>query len=266
MKKLFVLSILVICSFNSRVFACSCMKTVSFCETSSNNNDLLMSAQIIAKFNNGIKVKIFKRIRGGEQRDTVTIWDGTPDSCMGFPWISSKVESLGDLNDTIIVSVEKIESLRNTWDSIGEYRFQKGACFTYNLIVKNDTVEGLITKSPWYGMFINNEKIQYNQFVDNFKFNINNCGVVSIKDLKNDIGIDIYPNPSKNEINIEFSNTPNADLKISLHNLLGEKVMVNQISNPNGLKIFRNNLPAGIYFLKISSGENTVTKKIVFVD
>jgi hypothetical protein len=73
--------------------------------------------------------------------------------------------------------------------------------------------------------------------------------------------ISIHPNPFINEINIEIPENIK-EARIVILNALGETVAEQKaISYTN--KISLKKLPLGIYFVRISSNENTITKKII---
>lgn len=73
--------------------------------------------------------------------------------------------------------------------------------------------------------------------------------------------ISIYPNPATNSFTIQL---PQAQkFTVGLYNLIGQQV-VSYIETQNQLVIERNNLPAGLYFVRIDNGNATITKKIIF--
>jgi PKD repeat protein len=69
----------------------------------------------------------------------------------------------------------------------------------------------------------------------------------------------IYPNPSHGLINLEFSNISNLN-SIEFYNSLGQILIVEKIEKPSKIEV---NLPEGIYYIKIKSGQFTTFKKIV---
>ena len=71
--------------------------------------------------------------------------------------------------------------------------------------------------------------------------------------------VSIYPNPVKS--NTMFVKT-NRDLDVQIYDVLGKKVASKRISKTNN-KIDVSNLNKGIYLIKLSSGTETVTKKLV---
>lgn len=90
--------------------------------------------------------------------------------------------------------------------------------------------------------------VDESNFVDNFKRN-------SIK---------VYPNPSRDFINIEFDNKFNSSLLVEIYTINGTKVYKNSI-NGNSLndQINLSNLPNGIYLLSIKTKEKIEKIKIV---
>ena len=72
--------------------------------------------------------------------------------------------------------------------------------------------------------------------------------------------ISIYPNPAKNQFNLDFDSTQIDIDKIQIFNTLGEKVFeTNTISE----KITFGTIPSGMYFIKIISDTFEVTKKLM---
>lgn len=78
--------------------------------------------------------------------------------------------------------------------------------------------------------------------------------------------ISLYPNPSKGIYFIELSNVLKGTLNVSITNILGKEVFVQEFGNPNGYKninIDISDQPKGTYILKVSNGENAVTKRLI---
>lgn len=78
----------------------------------------------------------------------------------------------------------------------------------------------------------------------------------------------VYPNPSEDFIDIQYSLNSDIPLSIELVNFLGQKVKTvltrqNQQAGNYTLQIPISDLPAGTYFLIISSSNQTKTEKII---
>ena len=84
---------------------------------------------------------------------------------------------------------------------------------------------------------------------------------LSVNDSENiNLKINIYPNPAKNEFNLDFDASVFPINKIQIINTLGELIFeTNAISN----NIIFGTIPSGMYFVKIISEKFEVTKKLM---
>jgi dienelactone hydrolase len=88
------------------------------------------------------------------------------------------------------------------------------------------------------------------------------CTSNNLTQLEIDLGLKIFPNPATNKLLIETESIPANDLQISVYDLIGTHYdMKNSTSNPQSIDI--SNLPCGIYFIQLSTGNRSVTKKFV---
>ncbi len=82
---------------------------------------------------------------------------------------------------------------------------------------------------------------------------------------KNDI--EIFPNPSSDKLYIDFSNSPGSLKSINLVNCLGERIrkiqFINLSCETNIHTIDVNDIPSGIYLMKMEFGNELIIKKIV---
>lgn len=93
--------------------------------------------------------------------------------------------------------------------------------------------------------------------------NTSQCDLItSIGSLHNVFVVDIFPNPTADEVNIVLSNKINLSASIIIYNTFGEIIIQEKMST-NEKKLDISTLPNGLYFLKINSKENTITKKII---
>jgi len=103
--------------------------------------------------------------------------------------------------------------------------------------------------------------LQYDHFWDlgtYTSFSQSNCAVLSIQDSKID-QLKIYPNPAKNNIQIQNFNFNSGEIRI--FNVLGKQVIY-QTKNLNKT-IDISSLKSGIYIVKISSEGKSKTQKLV---
>lgn len=77
-------------------------------------------------------------------------------------------------------------------------------------------------------------------------------------------GFNIYPNPSNGNVNIELEGLGNIEKKIEVYNQVGQIVHEEKINNMiNNASIDLENFSNGIYFLKVSNGLQSETKKLI---
>jgi alpha/beta superfamily hydrolase len=89
-------------------------------------------------------------------------------------------------------------------------------------------------------------------------------GFVSINELiSNPVISSVYPNPSDNEMMIEFTNS-NTSHQIELFDVTGKLISYNETEQAT-FTIKKNTICSGLYFLKITTKTgNTTTQKIIF--
>lgn len=76
--------------------------------------------------------------------------------------------------------------------------------------------------------------------------------------------INVYPNPTKDKMFIEFSSQRFSAVMIELVNKFGTKVyQQTKPGNTNTIEINVNVYPNGFYFIKVYSNETVLTKKII---
>ncbi len=72
----------------------------------------------------------------------------------------------------------------------------------------------------------------------------------------------IFPSPAKNELTVLFNNILSGG-RLAIIDLSGRSVLVRTIGPGNSISFDISDLPAGIYFLKINSDENSSIRKVV---
>ena len=74
----------------------------------------------------------------------------------------------------------------------------------------------------------------------------------------------IYPNPTNDSFIFSLNDYTSQDYSIEVLNLIGETIQMHNFSNTaNNLNFSVENLPTGIYFVRATSGEKVMTKKVV---
>ena len=80
--------------------------------------------------------------------------------------------------------------------------------------------------------------------------------------------VNVYPNPTKDLLNIEFNSSDVNNISISILNNLSQQIVIDNENNFSGSykKSFNiNSLSKGVYTLKIEAGEKTINKKVVIL-
>jgi hypothetical protein len=79
----------------------------------------------------------------------------------------------------------------------------------------------------------------------------------------NEVGLNIYPNPVKNKLQIRLHNNFNIETKsIELFSLLGNRVLSKTFTD-SSVEIDTKKLPSGVYLLKCLIGGQLITKKVL---
>ena len=138
---------------------------------------------------------------------------------------------------------------------------------------------GTFTGAGVSGNIFNSAQAGVGQHVIEYEVsNVNNCvarkqvtvvveACVGVEEIYSDLSLDVYPNPFNNNLTIEWISGKNEQVNIAVRNILGQTVEALQIYAVPGLNKFliseQVDFNKGIYFVEISNGYNTVTKKVV---
>ncbi|NNE32728.1 MAG: T9SS type A sorting domain-containing protein [Winogradskyella sp.] len=86
-------------------------------------------------------------------------------------------------------------------------------------------------------------------------------GTLSLDDVSEDYGVNLYPNPAKEEVNVIFSNI--SILNFELFDILGRSVLEQELTDTNS-KIDVSLFSAGTYLVKMTTDRNQIiTKKLI---
>lgn len=113
-----------------------------------------------------------------------------------------------------------------------------------NLTVNNTVTSDYLSK---ISLDYNNTSFAINFIVINQSLTVSNVDTNNLR---------VYPNPTKDIVNIESITSIK---NIEIFNVLGKKI--NTLKNQNNINI--ENLPNGVYFLKIKNEDNIVIKQII---
>jgi len=79
-------------------------------------------------------------------------------------------------------------------------------------------------------------------------------------------GINIYPNPVHDYLNIQFLNEVFENANLRIFDMLGNVVFITTLKNQQTQQIDLSGLAEGMYYLRIESQAGSITKKIVKID
>jgi hypothetical protein len=92
-------------------------------------------------------------------------------------------------------------------------------------------------------------------------------GVSSVPEKKTETELSIFPNPTNDVVNINFSSTiPASALQLQITDVAGQRVYARAIKDvcyPYCTQVDVANLPKGIYFVQVVCGNSSSVKKLV---
>jgi len=96
--------------------------------------------------------------------------------------------------------------------------------------------------------------------------NINVAAAVGVEENSLVNGVNVYPNPMANNASVDFNLTAENTVSIVLVNTVGQLVQSENLGNMStGIHTYQldaSSLSNGLYFLNITVGNNTITKKV----
>lgn len=261
MKSISLISILLFL-YNTAI-SCSCMGLGSFCHSHS-YYAISASCVIVDTIPHGISMKVLHLFHGNENRDTINVFDlGGPYGLCNDSLTNTRAAYLGDIGDTMIISLHKIDSLKNNWDVIGDYRKEGFTCAEFKLRVENDTVKGLVSGNLPDCNYSNDclKKYPYDAFIEDFPQKRLSCeNWVSTNNPIKDRAFSFFPNPATKNVFVETSENG----EIAIFNNLGQTLDLIELSSGQ-TRISVAQLPAGIYFLEFQSQNHNdrIIKKLI---
>ena len=89
-----------------------------------------------------------------------------------------------------------------------------------------------------------------------------------IEKLANNVDLQLYPNPANNQITAKFTLTGNSNVTIDVTDLSGktlQEVIHGSLSGNQQITVNTQNLSSGMYFLRVTDGENVSVNKFTVV-
>lgn len=103
--------------------------------------------------------------------------------------------------------------------------------------------------------------------IGKYDYLINNACLTSIHDLSDNSSVKIFPNPFYSQTTVEI-NTFFQNSTFTLINSFGHTVKRLENVSGQSITLFRDNLPSGLYFLRLTKGDNNYfsTSRLVITD
>jgi hypothetical protein len=90
--------------------------------------------------------------------------------------------------------------------------------------------------------------------------------LTGIQNLENQNGILVYPNPFNSSSTIQL-NKPVNNAELNIYNMYGQKIKTTNNISGDKIKIDRDNLPGGIYFIRLTQDNKVIaTDKLIIID
>jgi hypothetical protein len=104
-------------------------------------------------------------------------------------------------------------------------------------------------------------------YIDEINIGEYNTAIEGVKNIQN---LNVYPNPSENEINVAYTNLE-GETEVWLENIEGKRVAnIMESSNETGDILVTytkdQSISNGIYILKIRSNDQVINKKVIFAN
>lgn len=233
----------------------------TFCVTANSLAEhLIVSGTVVGVDVDGIDLEVIDLIRGEESNTTIRVWDGTDFDCNG-PF-SMAGASFVNMGDEIVLILPEIDSLENSWDVLGDYRWPNVYITTTLLQIQDDQVVGLIAGNVPAPPENNVLSFPYNEFVESFIEN-NDCSQITSTNeaVINANKINVFPNPAANDITISSEVTRDfKQLKIMDHQ--GNEVFTfRDIQSSSKIPI--GSLSPGLYFLFVDESNRSEVIRFV---
>ncbi len=90
--------------------------------------------------------------------------------------------------------------------------------------------------------------------------------LVALDELTEITGINVYPNPSVNELNVSFDLATGTDVQLSILDMMGKQVDAKRIKAAAGSNLVVmavDDLSSGVYFIKLSDGSQSTIRKFI---
>ena len=94
---------------------------------------------------------------------------------------------------------------------------------------------------------------------------VNNALITGINNLNFDATFNVFPNPTKERVNVKLHNETNANCLVEIYNSYGQLVQAVNLGNDRDISsaLSISNLTSGIYIIKTSLGDKVSARKLI---
>lgn len=247
MKHLLLLFTLFILCQSTTLTACSCANILSFCE-GINSDANVMEVEVLEKYGTPpyetfMDINVLVSLQGNISYDQLTIRNYGTTCDVNFDRF--------DIGEKLVVTFSELEMI----DTLSHYPyFHFGACQNNFLTIEGDKIIGNIEP-----------EISTKNY-DDFKNNIGTCSDLTLFDRdpeKLDKFIHIFPNPTYDFLNVNFSILNPAEISLELFNATGQKITSINSNLQHNYRTDITSLAHGLYFLRITYRKISIVKRIV---
>jgi hypothetical protein len=86
--------------------------------------------------------------------------------------------------------------------------------------------------------------------------------ITNVKDLNNDFGFKLYPNPTSGKVNIDLTWNGISKVDVSIYNILGVQVFRNQYTPGDLITIDMSDQVTGIYLVRLNAEGQSIVRKL----
>jgi len=211
-----------------------------FCNEFDSSNTILYG-KTIEVIDDGVRFQIFDVLTGNETEEVVTIYDQLPFECNGTFFLDAIVLLPMDLE--VIVSIEKVDSLLNPWEVIGDYRVSEYYTQNRRLLVEDGNVTGNITEP-----FQNSQSISFDEFVSKIQGGTATCLILDVEDTYVD-DVVALPNPVSDQLFLSYTDQSSIWIEqAQIYTQLGSRVELS-VASDNSLDV--SHFPNGFYLIEV---------------
>jgi endonuclease I len=237
-----------------------------YIEGSSNNKALEIANKTGAAINLSV-YSIKKQTNGAGAWSTGLTLSGTLNSGSKFTVVNSSISSTCYPTSSANISTTATELTFNGNDAVG--LFKNGVLIDIIGTFSGGTANFAADVTLRRKSTINAPSTTFNLSTQWDSYTTDTCtnlgSRLSTKEVKTEIapesdGISLYPNPSNGDFTIYYNNS-NKPYAIEIFSLVGQSVFEKENINQTSVPI--NNLPKGIYLIKVSDESKSINKKII---